>query len=206
MELIVINEEKLKIILSPDDMKKLNISATDLDYQKSSTKRVIWEILDTAKQTEGFDTDNSRLYIQVFPACDGGCEMFVTKTAAKKRTSIQGAISRAYKTKTQTNENLGIYSLLDFKELCILCKLLTEHTAHIKTNLYRDSDGTYILFMFPASTSDSTFSKSEISVLLPPFTSEYGQIHETTPKAIAYVKEHCQKIAEGNAAILIAGL
>ena len=87
MEFIVINEEKLKVILTSDDMKKLNISAEDLDYQKTSTKRVVWEILDKAKQTEGFDSDNSKLYIQVFPSPDGGCEMFASfkKLQAKSR-------------------------------------------------------------------------------------------------------------------------
>ena len=206
MEFIVINEEKLKVILTSDDMKKLNISAEDLDYQKTSTKRVVWEILDKAKQTEGFDSDNSKLYIQVFPSPDGGCEMFVIKNDTKYRVNIRGAASRSYRPKADIPEKLGIYSLLDFDELCELCKLLTVNSPYIKTNLYREDNGKYILFMFPSAIPGYLHSQSRVSGKLPPFTSEYGQVHETTQRALAYVKEHCKTIAEGNAASLIARL
>ena len=206
MEFIVINKEKLKVILTSDDMKKLNISAEELDYQKTSTKRVVWDILDRAQQSEGFDSDNSKLYIQIFPSSDGGCEMFVIKNDTKHRINIRGATSKSYKTKTDSRENFGIYSLLDFNELCELCKLLTVNCPYLKTNLYREENGKYILFILPSAIPRYLHSQNQASGNLPPFTAEYGQVHETTPRAMAYVKEHCKTIAEGNAAALIAGL
>lgn len=79
MELIKVSSEKLKIILTKNDMDLLEITCDSLDYGSLSTRRAIWQILDTAKDETGFDADGDKLYIQAFPSADGGCEMFFTK-------------------------------------------------------------------------------------------------------------------------------
>ena len=81
MELIVVNSQKLKIILDKDDMLSFDISGEDLDYSSAKTRKALGNILERAKAETGFDTGNDRLYIQVFLSVDGGCEMFFTKRA-----------------------------------------------------------------------------------------------------------------------------
>lgn len=81
MELIVVNSQKLKIILNKDDMMSFDISGEDLDYSSAKTKKALGSILEKAKNEAGFDTRNDRLYIQVFLSLDGGCEMFLTRRA-----------------------------------------------------------------------------------------------------------------------------
>ena len=82
MELILINTSKLKIMLTPDDMKRYSLDIDKMNYDNTETRRVFWNILDTAKHETGFDAASDRVCIQVYPSKGGGCEMYVTKLAS----------------------------------------------------------------------------------------------------------------------------
>ncbi len=79
MELILISNSKLKIMLSPDDMREHRLCCDSVDYCNTETRRAFWSILDEAKQQTGFDAASSRVYIQLYPSRSGGCELYVTK-------------------------------------------------------------------------------------------------------------------------------
>ena len=79
MEIIKINCEKIKISLSVDDMDNLNINYDMLDGVNECSKKAFNKILDRAKDECGFVTTGKRIFVQIFPSKDGGCEMFVTK-------------------------------------------------------------------------------------------------------------------------------
>ncbi len=79
MELILINNCKLKIMLSPDDMKEYDLSCDSVDYANTETRRAFWSILDEAKHRTGFDAASDRIYIQLYPSKSGGCELYITK-------------------------------------------------------------------------------------------------------------------------------
>lgn len=79
MEFILINENKIKVMLSASDLEDFEIEAKDLDYANTDTKRMFWDVLSRAKHSTGFDTDGQRVLVQLYPSRHGGCEMFVTK-------------------------------------------------------------------------------------------------------------------------------
>ena len=79
MELILINENKLKITLSRRDMKQYDLDCDTIDYDKTETRKAFWSILDEAKHKTGFDAAKQRVFIQLYPSKEGGCEMYVTK-------------------------------------------------------------------------------------------------------------------------------
>ncbi len=79
MELIRIDEGKLKIILTHEDLAEFEMDESELDYANTETKRMFWELLRRAKHTTGFDTDGHRVLVQLYPSREGGCELFVTK-------------------------------------------------------------------------------------------------------------------------------
>ncbi len=83
MELILISNSKLKIMLSPDDMREHRLCCDSVDYSNTETRRAFWSILDEAKQRTGFDAASSRVYIQLYPSRSGGCELYVTKLLQK---------------------------------------------------------------------------------------------------------------------------
>ena len=68
MELIRISDSKMKIMLSAEDMARYEITAERLNYENTETRRVVWQILDEAKQKTGFDAASDRVLIQVYPS------------------------------------------------------------------------------------------------------------------------------------------
>lgn len=79
MELILIDDSKLKIMLSAEDMKLYDITCETIDYDDSLSRRAFWDILSEARDRTGFDTGKDKVYVQVYPSKSGGCEMFITK-------------------------------------------------------------------------------------------------------------------------------
>lgn len=79
MELIMINDAKLKVMLTHEDLVGFDMEEGELDYSNTETKRMLWDILNQAKHSIGFDTDGHRVLVQLYPSREGGCEMFVTK-------------------------------------------------------------------------------------------------------------------------------
>ena len=78
MELIPINNFKLKIMLDESDMKELNICDV-ADCADNDTRHAIRNILELAKNQIGFNTEGSEIFVQLYTSRSGGCELFVTK-------------------------------------------------------------------------------------------------------------------------------
>lgn len=82
MELIVITPTKLKIMLTPPDMKRYDLTPARMDCADEETRRSFRRIFDDARTEVGFDTAGERLFVQLFSSRGGGCEIFVTKLGA----------------------------------------------------------------------------------------------------------------------------
>ena len=79
MELLRVSNSKLKITLTPEDMKRFELQCNSMDYANAETKRAFREILEEAGLESDFGITHGRTLIQVFPSKDGGCEMFITR-------------------------------------------------------------------------------------------------------------------------------
>lgn len=143
MELILISDDKLKIMLSREDMEHYNISADELDYSTLSTRTVLKNILSDAKYISGFDTDGERLFVQLFTSAHGGCELFITK-GDKENSS--GTI-----TKKEADENKPTYQVLysfsSFYDLISSCRRLLDFESDVDSIAYSDISGKYFLLL-----------------------------------------------------------
>ena len=79
MKIKGINDSRIVVALSDEDMRELDITYDEMDYQNIETRRVIWTVLDKAQQSLGkpISTDG-RLLIEVNPTESGGCTMCFT--------------------------------------------------------------------------------------------------------------------------------
>ncbi len=95
MELILINENKLKIMMSGSDMSDYSLDIDRLESESAEAREIFWSILDKAKEQTGFSAEKGRVFVQLYPSAKGGCEMYVTKLKAReKRTpEASGSIS-----------------------------------------------------------------------------------------------------------------
>ena len=84
MEYILISEDKLKIILTRQELDARDVSVDELDYENPLARGIVEGLLDYAKDNLGFYTSKRKLLIQLFPSRDGGCELFVTRLGKKE--------------------------------------------------------------------------------------------------------------------------
>ena len=79
MELIVIDVDRMKIMLSGEEMSSYCIDAMTIDTDDEDTKRILYDIIDRARRSAGLSCEYGRMFVRVFPSSDGGCEMYVTR-------------------------------------------------------------------------------------------------------------------------------
>ena len=202
MELIMINHEKLKIILSNDDMTEMKITPRELDYSKVSTKHIFWNILEKAQKEVGFNADKSKLYVQVFPSRDGGCEMFVTKYADDEQDEIEIQPKRDFR----NTVCLDKFIVVEFSDLLKLSIRMAMDKLKLNTSLYYDSQSTYILLVRNNKKLPSYIHSMENCCRIPEYLSEYGNVYDLTEKALCYIKEHYKIITQENAVEILSAI
>ncbi len=79
MELIIIDENKLKIMLTAPDMAHYELHTDRLNCANLATRRAFRHLFSDAREQIGFDTSGERLLVQLYTSRGGGCEIFVTK-------------------------------------------------------------------------------------------------------------------------------
>ena len=209
MEIILISDNKLKIMLCEKDLKQFDIKAEELDYSNTETKRMFWDILSRAKHETGFDTDGQRVLVQLYPSKEGGCEMFVTKIGAL--TAAEEEKSKSHKYLNDRNSNYLVnskkpkkksstYSAFSFdktEDMIEVCRRLSEIGYIGESSAYFCENEKKYLFLSDIDTSEYA-QIDEFS-----FISEYGEAENT--KAISnYVFEHGKPICESLAVSKLA--
>lgn len=114
MELIVIDENKLKIMLSAPDMQHYELRAERMDCADEETRRAFRHIFHDARDRIGFDTEGERLFVQLYTSRGGGCEIFVTKLGERNDLMEAVAVPPAIDdSATTAGENALLEKLFD---------------------------------------------------------------------------------------------
>jgi len=223
MELIPINDSKLKIMLDESDMKELNIGDRT-DCACIETRYAIRTILERAKEEIGFNTEGSEIFVQLYTSKGGGCELFVTKSTAlipaehepeqkndkknKKREVQQKktpkedcrALSlRADTLPDQRRTTFGkmIYSFDTLRDVCAVCKILKSRSHDILSRAYCGEQDDFYLVL--ENTNMSAYSRLDSLT----FILEYGK-RERTDHISTYLSEHGQVICQENAVEILS--
>lgn len=197
MELIIINEKKLKVMLSGEEMIKY-----DLDCLANRTESGIHSslrgMMSEIQQQTGFNTGGEKMYIQLYPCHGGGCELYVTVIDEPPHSTAQtssGTISLGEIGTTDFCRIRGvIYGFDRISDLTAACRAAAPFiTADTPTTAYvSDSGGAFLVL---GQKPDSIASR-----LLAEFgRQEYGET--VSP----YIHEHWRVICDRNAAQLLAG-
>lgn len=205
MEIILINESKLKVMLTPDDLESFEIRTEELDYSNTETKRMFWDILNRAKHSIGFDTDGQRVLVQLYPSHSGGCEMFITKLGSvlscaegegKENVKEQDVQTPLHcKTAHRPIGDKGRTGVFRFESLEILlqvCRRLLNVGYTGDSAAYRSDDGRYYLRL--SGLDPTGFPVLDEYSFLP----EYGS--PCSPEALSsYINEHGKTVCPENA-------
>ncbi len=211
MKTIRISDTKLKVMLSKRDMLDSPVGEGIIDTASDETREAIRGFLDKAGREHGVDISSGRLFIQLYPDKEGGCEMFVTrldgKTAAtineKDQKEAMPMIPRAA-VKTDSTEKVtrtsryavGIYEFAELEALLCACGRLSEAGTAGQSAVYA---GEFPMRYFLVICESGSHSDIPTDALI----DEYGGKRRKN-EVYAYIKEHC-KVVCGNDAVQCLG-
>ena len=182
------SEHKLKITLTNEDMAALEITYENMDYKGNAhTRRVLWDILDKAKQQTGFDVAPDSGVEFLVQGKNDGCHIFVTKKeqypvyAKNYKKIIYGSKKKRLLYMFESSDNL-----LD------ACRQLLLTGYGGKSDIFAD-DEKYYLYI-----EDSREYCLDM-------LSEYGFLINN-PFFSFYLDEHAKKIIASDAVQTFAGI
>ena len=187
MDLIFINDHKLKIMLSGSDMKEYSLDCNALDYESTETQSVFRNILNKAKEDTGFDFEGGRVFIQLYPSKEGGCEMYVTKLGGLTncRESDEGAL------KKPDGKRECAYSFDRLENLLSVCRRLSTLGYSEKSSAWQLSARYYLLISEPEENAYIPLSECS-------FIREYGK-SESVKNTTLLISERGKCICTENA-------
>ena len=213
MEFILINENKIKVMLSASDLEDFEIEAKDLDYANTDTKRMFWDVLSRAKHSTGFDTDGQRVLVQLYPSRHGGCEMFVTKIGlldngndyAEKDSAKEPILSERITVKGKnekskaTKKAILAYGFENLELLIAVCRNLVALGYSGESSAYVGENERFYLFISENEPREY-FQLDKYS-----FINEFGTF-ENKDSTRLYLSEHGKAICKKDAVARLSRL
>ena len=149
MKIEKLNENKLKITLSVDDLEERNINLHSFMYNSPESQDLFWELIQTAEKECGFNVDDSMIYVEASTSGGGNFTLLVTKTneaapvapqVSKPKKMSKGNFKLKRKSmplKTKT----AIYAFNTFDDICDFCSIcdcsiLHENTLYCMDEIY----------------------------------------------------------------------
>lgn len=135
MELILINERKLKVMLSNDDMIRYDLCGFEERISGNDINACFGEMLRDVRGRIGFCADGERLCMQYYPCRGGGCELYITKidtdsaqqppeSATKKNAKLKTAADNSARSGLSvTFENIN--------DMITACRTIADDAAEI---------------------------------------------------------------------------
>ncbi len=206
MELIRINRQKLKIMLTPSDMTHYHLNTQELEQDFGQAQGAFRRFLDDIRQKTDFAFDDRRISIQFFPSREGGCELFLSsllppdgeREDEKKRPNRSLPVS----VRPSRGSDLGresAYRFTEIEHLLRVCARLSRMGYIAKSEAWRDERGFYYLLLHVQSPS--LFSLPDELA----FLTEYGKVENAAMLRI-YFREHGSLIATPNAVERLSSL
>ena len=188
MELIVIDEDRMKIMLSREELSSYNIDAVNIDTEDESTKRILYDIIDRAKRTAGFEGEYGRMFVRVFASSDGGCEMYVTKYSQlyDDEESVIEEHSQPNHARYSKRKRRYVYKLNSAMELVRACSALLARGYSQPSDAYISESGNVYFLVLSEGECDTT-------VML-----EFSE-PESFPGVLLYLCEHARMLCERDA-------
>ena len=132
MKIKKINDDKLKILLSSNDLNEKNIEIDSFLANPIESQDLFFEILDLAEEKFDFEIENNKAIIEAI-SLDNNNLFILTITKLKNDTCTYNNYEKAYYFET-TNDLLNFYSVIE-----------TNNMNLIKNNIYYYKNNYYIL-------------------------------------------------------------
>jgi negative regulator of genetic competence, sporulation and motility len=187
MELIRISDSKLKIMLTPMDMRQFELSTDNFYDDSEKMHRSFRLLLDEVRRQSGFEADDHRISVQYFPSREGGCEMFISNLSGERdRGTCALTPAQEIKPVTRTRGSFCrsfAYRFEGLDELLSVCRRLLPIDYITASSAYRDDTGRYYLILNTYAASPFAMPEELYFVV------EYGHL-ENAAQLRLYLAEH----------------
>jgi negative regulator of genetic competence, sporulation and motility len=206
MELIVINENKIKITMSSDEMSHYGLDENEFHCSITNTREILNKILHKNHRDIAFGRieESDKLLIQLYPEVSGGCELYVTKIPdLQPDNDFEEAMTmneygedrllppKRQAPKVEIKKTVLAYSFSDLSSVRGACVELDSRDFEGESSLYRSDDGRYFLFVTPdEKSSPSTF------------LAEFGELESASSSSL-YLSERGKCLCKTDAVKLI---
>ena len=190
MEWIRISKNKLKIMLTAEDAHRYALSPESADLADTLTRRAFREILSDIKKETEFEENEDKLYIQMYPSREGGCELFVTRMGVTSESESFDIPPK--KKKAETNKSVCLaFRFLKLANLLAVCRRLLALGYIGESTAIHDDEGRFWLLL-----SRILYPKNAEEALA--FLAEYGS-RVSFPDITLRFPEHGKPICAENA-------
>lgn len=150
MKIEKLNEDKIKITLSVDDLAERNIDIQSFIYNSPESQDMFWDMMQEAEQKYGFNVDESMIYVEASSAGAGIFTLTVTKTtgslnipASKTKTKFKKGNFKLKRKVTSVHQENSIYIFSSFDDICEFCNAVD--CSKIQNNsLYKLNEQYYL--------------------------------------------------------------
>lgn len=189
MKIEKLNDNKLKITLSLDDLEERNIDLQSFIYNSPESQDLFWDMMNEAEREYGFDVDESMIYVEASTNGTGLFTLIVTKSdepnyiqQARQKASLKKKSFKLKRKAINLHIPKALYLFDSFDDVCDFCKTIDLSAAGTNT-LYR-LDSNYYL-----EISDHNYNHIV----------DFASMIKNADATIGRINEYGKVIAEGNA-------
>lgn len=171
MKVEKINENKIKITLSFDELEKRDISLKDLEKNSAKAKNLFLNLIEESNLDEDFIIDDSQLFIEAFS--DNNNTFVVTITKIENIPDILKYSPDNFRSTSGLRNNISykvdsnIYMFESMDQIFKLCEDSKSENLFFGRNYLYKLDNKYFLIFNKSSVKNSKFLKTFV------FLSEY---------------------------------
>lgn len=177
-----IDEKRLLIALSNEDMNFLDLTFNQLDWKNDYSREIIKNLLARAETEIGFFSSNKKLLIEAIPQSNG-CFVLITLLSNKINKS-----RKIYKIKSNIKPFTFVFK--DFNDVFSLVERIYDQSPFFKNSSFIESNNSfYVIFYVNGSISPNTLA----------VISEYGDLIGKSSIFAARIFEKGNVIIKNNA-------
>lgn len=203
MELIVINENKLKIIMNALEMQEYGLDENEFHLCISDTRKILMKILHNSPVKTGFEasSSNEKILLQLYPERKGGCELYVTRLSLESEYKVEeeepmeakenNLLPIAAGTLHKEKRALLCYRFEELNDIIFSCRALQNCECNRKSSVYLGEDGKYYLLL-------THNDKRTADCRCPSILSEFGELLNAEHTSLN-LSERGKMLCEGNA-------
>ena len=135
VEWIRISQNKLKLMLTAEDVRRYALSADAEPGETMPDKSAFRAILTDVRGICGFDATEDKVYIQMYPSKGGGCELFVTRMGLLTVKEAVPALP------VRRRAEPAAFCFEETDHLLAVCRILHARGFRGKSAAWQDGDG-----------------------------------------------------------------